>query len=196
MVGLGNFSNGSYNGANSNDDMDIGDHDMPYNTEPSGNGFGWRFETRLPSSTDAEFEDEVNEVASGDDPDEAFDDPDEAVDNPDEAFDDTDVDLDFDYEDTISADDLLEMAKEKIRELRKGKNDLRKENNILGEGENDLRKENNELNKEKAKLEGEPDDKDARFDFFIKVYSKDPEIASLLKQYDMKYVPAPDPASR
>jgi hypothetical protein len=143
MAGLGNFSNGSYNGANSNDNMDIGDHGMPYYTEPSGNGFGWRFETRLPSSTDAEFEDEVDEVASGDDPDEAFDDPDEAVDNPDEAFDDTDVDLDFDYEDTISADDLLEMAKEKIRELRKGKNDLRKENNILGEGENDLRKENN-----------------------------------------------------
>jgi hypothetical protein len=136
MAGLGNFSNGSYNGANSNDNMDIGDHGMPYYTEPSGNGFGWRFETRLPSSTDAEFEDEVDEVASGDDPDEAFDDPDEA-------FDDTDVDLDFDYEDTISADDLLEMAKEKIRELRKGKNDLRKENNILGEGENDLRKENN-----------------------------------------------------
>jgi hypothetical protein len=157
MAGLGNFSNGSYNGANSNNNMDIGDHGMPYYTEPSGNGFGWRFETRLPSSTDAEFEDEVDEVASGDDPDEAFDDPDEAVDNPDEAFDDpdeavdnpdeafndTDVDLDFDYEDTISADDLLEMAKEKIRELRKGKNDLRKENNILGEGENDLRKENN-----------------------------------------------------
>jgi hypothetical protein len=129
MAGLGNFSNGSYNGANSNDNMDIGDHGMPYYTEPSGNGFGWRFETRLPSSTDAEFEDEVDEVASGDDPDEAFDDP--------------DVDLDFDYEDTISADDLLEMAKEKIRELRKRKNDLRKENNILGEGENDLRKENN-----------------------------------------------------
>jgi len=164
---MASFDN--YNGADFNDDMDMDDRGMPYYTAPSGNGFGRRFETRLPSSTGAEFEDEADGVAPGDDPDEPFYDPEEAFDNPNE-------DLDIGCEDTMSA------AKEKIRKLRMEKDDRRKETNGL---------------KKKVKmLERQVEDKDDAFKFFfVKMSSNHPEIASILKQHGIKYVPAPDRAS-